>query len=305
MRKFSLIDKDGTSYDVTVKDKAFLYGITGLGFEDETGFVRVKERFALASKKLTQTKIVGTVKFWQKGAETQYFDFAQFCQNGPLKLKFAPKSGRKSKSSFEHGYVENRTLFLPYEYTSSDVFYRDGYVTKIERSDGVGNCLEANIEFTAETPWYKSVTEYNYGGQSTGGKRYDYTYSYRYANSTNNEVTIESDSWQESPAKVIIIGPVTNPVWRHYLNDVLIASGQINGSVISGHRLVIDTTTIPYSILEYNSKGEVVADLYQSSDFSTERFIRLGHGKNRIVASATDVNKIGIGVEAQLEYATV
>ena len=305
MRTFALIDKDGATYNITVKDNAFFYGITGLGFEDETAFQRIKERFSLVSKKLAQCKIVGTVKFWQKGAEAEYFRFAQFCQNGPLKLRYAPESGRFTKSSFSHGYVEDRTLFLPYEYTTFENYYRDGYISRIEWSDGVGNCLEVVIEFTAETPWYKKVTEYNYGGQSTDGKRYDYTYSYRYANSMDNEVTIESDSWQDSPAKVIIMGPVTNPVWKHYLNDVQIASGQINSNIIEGHRLVIDTTTIPYSILELNSKGEVVADLYQSSDFSTERFIRLGHGKNRIIASASDVNKIGIGVEAQLEYATV
>lgn len=305
MRTFSLIDKNGTSYDITVKDKAFFYGISGLGYEDETGFLRVKERFALATKKLAQTKIVGTVKFWQKGAEAEYFDFAQFCQNGPLKLKYAPQSGRKTQSSFKSGYVQGRTLILPYEYITKEVYFRDGHVTKIEKSDGVGNCLEVVIEFTAETPWYKKVTEYNYGGQGTDGKKYDYQYSYRYANSTDNEITIDSDSWQDSPAKIIIIGPVTNPVWRQYINDELVATGKVNGSVLSGNRLVIDTTTIPYSILEYNSNGEVVADLYQSSDFSTERFVRLGHGKNRISVSATDVNAIGIGVEAQLEYATV
>lgn len=305
MRTFSLIDKDGTSYIITVKDKAFFYGITGLGYEEETAFLRIKERFSLVSKKLTQQKIVGTVKFWQSGAEAEYFNFAQFCQNGPLRLRYAPKSGRRAKSSFEHGYVENRTLFLPYENVTYETYFRDGYITKIERSDGVGNCLEAVIEFTAETPWYKRIVEYNYGGQSIDGKKYDYTYSYHYSNSANNEVTIESDSWQQSPSKIIILGPVTDPIWRQYLNDELVTTGKINGSVLSGHRLVIDTTTIPYSILEYNSSGQVVADLYQSSDFSTDRFVRLGHGKNRITVSATDATAIGLGVEAQLEYATV
>ncbi len=305
MRTFALIDKDGTTYNITVKDKAFFYGVTGLGFEEETAFLRIKERFSLASKKLAQGKIVGTVKFWQSGAEAEYFQFAQFCQNGPLKLRYAPQSGHKSKSGFSHGYVENRTLFLPYEYVTLENFYRDGYVTRIEKSDGVGNCLEVVIEFTAETPWYKKVSEYNYGGQSQDGKKYSYEYSYQYATTADNEITIVSDSWQQSPAKIIIQGPVTDPIWRQYLDDELVATGKLNGSILAGHRLVIDTTTIPYSIKEFDSAGNFVADLYQSCDFSTERFIRLAHGKNRITVSGLNANAIGVGVEAQLEYATV
>ena len=175
-------------------------------------------------------------------------------------------------------------------------------------SSNVATQSEAQEARGLQNKWFsgsKKVTEYNYGGQSNDGKKYNYTYAYQYSNSANNEVTIESDSWQQSPAKIIILGPVTDPIWRQYLNDELIATGKLNGSVLAGHRLVIDTTTIPYSILEYNSSGQVVADLYQSSDFSTERFIRLRHGKNRISVSATDTNVIGIGVEAQLEYATV
>ena len=305
MRTFALIDKDGTTYNITVKDKVFFYGITGLGFEDETDFLRIKERFSLASKKLAQGKIVGTVKFWQRGAEAEYFRFAQFCQNGPLKLRYAPQSGQITKSGFSHGYVEQRTLFLPYEYVTRENFFRDGYITKIERSDGVGNCLEAVIEFTAETPWYKKVSEYNYGGQSQDGKKYSYNYSYQYATTADNEITVESDSWQQSPAKIIILGPVTDPIWRQYLDDELVATGKLNGSILEGHRLVIDTTTVPYSIREYDSQGQFVADLYQSCDFSTERFIRLAHGKNRIAVSGLNANAIGVGVEAQLEYATV
>ena len=305
MRTFALIDKDGTTYNITVKDKVFFYGITGLGFEDETDFLRIKERFSLASKKLAQGKIVGTVKFWQRGAEAEYFRFAQFCQNGPLKLRYAPQSGQITKSGFSHGYVEQRTLFLPYEYVTRENFFRDGYITKIERSDGVGNCLEAVIEFTAETPWYKKVSEYNYGGQSQDGKKYSYNYSYQYATTADNEITVESDSWQQSPAKIIILGPVTDPIWRQYLDDELVATGKLNGSILEGHRLVIDTTTVPYSIREYDSQGQFVADLYQSCDFSTERFIRLAHGKNRIAVSGLNANAIGVGVEAQLEYATL
>lgn len=305
MRTFSLVDNDGNLYDLTVKDKSFLYGVTGLGYSKESQFQRIKERFKFLKMESEQQKIKGTVRFWQPNAEAEYFAFAQLCQNSPLKLRYAPKSGSITQSTYKKGYVDGSTLVLPYKYMKMQNYYRDGYVTAIEKSDGVGNCLEVVIEFTCETPWYKNVADYNYGGSSQTGKEYSYTYPYGYTGSVSNEVTIDSDSREQSPCKIVIMGYATDPIWRHYLNDVLVATGKLNGSILTDHKLVIDTTTIPYSIKEFDSQGNEVADLYQSSDFTTERFIRLGYGKNRITVSAADTTDIGIGVEAQIEYATV
>ena len=118
-------------------------------------------------------------------------------------------------------------------------------MTKIEKSDGVGDSLTVKIEFTAITPWYKQISQYNLGGDSKGSKKYNYKYSYNYGGGVTNTVTVESDSRQLSPVKVVIIGPATNPTWSHYVNGALVSSGKINGSVLPGHRLVIDTTSIP------------------------------------------------------------
>ena len=305
MRTFLLIDKNGTSYDITVKKSAFFYGVTGLGYEKETEFQRIKERFALLKKDFVQQKIIGTVKFWQPDAEADYFNFAQFCQNSPLKMVYNPNSGSVISSGVDKAYVEGTTLFLPSKYLSFDNYYRDGYITKIERSDGVGDSLVVQIEFTSTTPWYKQISQYNMGGQSQGSKKYNYKYSYNYGGGVTNTVSVESDSRQLSPAKIVIIGPATNPSWSHYVEGVLVSSGKLNGTVLANHRLVIDTTTIPYSIKEFDAYGNFVADMYQQSDFSTERFVRLGHGRNMITVGADDVSELGVGVEAQIEYATV
>lgn len=305
MRTFLLIDKNGTSYDITVKKSAFFYGVTGLGYEKETEFQRIKERFALLKKDFVQQKIIGTVKFWQPDAEADYFNFAQFCQNSPLKMVYNPNSGSVISSGVDKAYVEGTTLFLPSKYLSFDNYYRDGYITKIERSDGVGDSLVVQIEFTSTTPWYKQISQYNMGGQSQGSKKYNYKYSYNYGGGVTNTVSVESDSRQLSPAKIVIIGPATNPSWSHYVEGVLVSSGKLNGTVLANHRLVIDTTTIPYSIKEFDAYGNFVADMYQQSDFSTERFVRIQYGKNMISVSSEEENEIGIGVEAQIEYATV
>lgn len=277
MRTFTLIDNDGNTYDITAKNDLFFYGIDGLGFTQDTKFQRIEDRYALLEKFTAQGKIKGTIRFWQPGAERKYFEFAQFCQNEPLKMLYNPGHGE---------------------------YYRDGIVTKIERSDGLGNALEITLEFSAKTPWYKSIAEYN-SGEVSGGKVYNYTYDYQYSNAVQGSVIIDSDSFQSSPVKIVILGPVTNPTWRHYLNNVLQTEGRLNGTVLENNRLVIDTTTIPYSIKQFDALGNLVADMYQQSDFSMGRFVRFGFGRNVVSVTAENVPIVSLGVEAQIEYATV
>lgn len=277
MRTFKLFDNDGNSYDVTTKNDLFFYGVDGLGFTQATEFQRIEDRYALLDSYTAQGKIKGTLRFWQPNAEQKYFDFAQFCQNTPIRMEYNPKYG---------------------------AFSRSGLITKIERGDGTGNSLEVTIEYTAQTPWYKTITRYN-DGIIVGGKVYDYTYDYTYSEAVVNSVTIDSDSYQSSPVKLIIFGAATNPTWRHYLNNVLQSSGKINGSVLANHKLIIDTTTIPYSIKQFDMQGNLISDMYQQSDFSTSRFVRFGRGRNTVAFTAENTNTLNVGVEAQIEYATV
>ncbi len=277
MRTFTLIDKDGNTYDITAKYDLFFYGIDGLGFTQTSKFQRIEDRYALLEKYTAQGKIKGTIKFWQPGAESKYFAFAQFCQNEPIRMVYNPGHG---------------------------TYYRNGIVTKIDRSDGLGDALEITLEFSAQTPWYKVISQYN-DGQVQGGKVYDYTFDYQYSSAVVNTVSIDSDSYQSSPAKLIIYGPASNPSWRHYLNNVLQTSGKINGNVLPNHKLIIDTTTIPYSIKQFDMLGNEISDMYQQSDFSTDRFIRLGKGRNTVAVQADNTNKLNVGIEAQIEYATI
>ncbi len=305
MRTFTLINKDGAKYDVTTKNSIFFHSITGLGFEKESEFQRIDERFKLLKSQYAQQKIEGIVRFWQPNAEQAYFDFAQFCQNEPIRMAYNPKSGNVSSSGYENAYVDGTGLFLPSKYLSYENYYRDGYITKIERSDGVDESLTIKIQFTARTPWFKTINEYNYGGTVSARKKYDYTYPYNYNGGAQNTVVIDSDSWMQSPVRLIIMGGAENPRWNHYLNGELQTTGKIIGTILPGNKLVIDTTTIPYTIKEYDANGNEVLDMYQLSDFSTERFVRLGHGRNMITVGADDVSELGVGVEAQIEYATV
>lgn len=277
MRTFRLYDNDGNRYNITAKDNLFFYKIDGLGFSQDAEFQRIEDRYALLNNYISQNKITGIIRFWQPQAELHYFNFAQFCQNQPIMMDYNNKNGTYS---------------------------RRGIITKIERSDGNGNSLEIKIEFTAETPWFKTVSKYN-EGTIIGGKVYDYTYDYTYSDNVVNTVTIDSDSYQNSPVRLVIFGEAVNPTWRHYLNNVLVSSGKVNGTILANHRLIIDTTTIPYGIKQVDALGNLVSDMYQQSDFSTSRFVRFGHGRNTVTFGADNTNILNVGVEAEIEYATI
>ena len=104
---------------------------------------------------------------------------------------------------------------------------------------------------------------------------------------------------------LMVYGPCTNPVWKHYVNNVLYETGKYEGSIPDGHKLVIDTTQIPYSITERGVSDEVVADRYQMCDFTTERFFHLQYGSNRISVVHEGLNVLNVMVEGRISYETV
>ena len=277
MRQFTLINVDGTSYDVTSKGSAFFYKVDGLGYERAMTFSQVAENFPLITDKASQQTIAGTVKFWKPNAEQKYFDFYKFCKKGPLRMKYNPGHG---------------------------VYYRNGYVRKVARTDGNSTDMTAAIEFVCTSPWYKTVQYYN-NGEITDGKIYDYEYDYTYTDATPGSIIIDSDSMIDSPCKLMIYGPVTNPVWSHYVNGQLVATGKLTATVNVNRKVVIDTTTEPWSIKQFDNLGNLVSDMYQLSDFSTERFIQIKNGRNIISVTDDGADDVTLSVEAQIGYDTV
>ena len=68
---------------------------------------------------------------------------------------------------------------------------------------------------------------------------------------------------------------------------------------------MIDTMSIPYSIREYTIDNKLIDDLYEKSDFSTERFVMLGCGNNRITFTHETSEQMKIYMEGAIEYESV
>lgn len=277
IRNFKLTNATGAEYSLMNTGTGAFFEPKGLGFNDATQYEQVGEFFAPLTERYGQQVIQGVIVFGEQPYKS-YLDFVKFCQHAPLSLIYETDAG---------------TFQIPTR------------LTKIEKGDTDGwTYLNCAVEFTALARMYKIVTANN-TGTAGGGKTYDYTYDYVYGDFVADTVTIDSDSVTASPCRISIFGPCTQPTWRHYIDGNAAGTGYYNGTIPDQHKLVIDTTRMPYSIEEQDLTDNLIADRYELCDFSTERFFLLEYGHNTISVSHSDPDSIRLMVEGFIFYETV
>lgn len=280
MRRFTLINANGARYDLNNVVNGFLHSVAGLGYQDETEYQRIGNYYKLLRDYKEQLAVTGEVHFAQPNAQQEYQAFIKFTQLKPLLLEYQPENDSKS-------YLRSGTL--------TEVVYDEK------------NPLSASVTFMPMSLFYEYVDVITYPGGSDfeDGKIYDYTYNYRYRSTLDNQVIINSQTMEESPIELTFYGPLVNPVWTHYVNGVIVATGKLNTTIPNGNKFVVDTTNIPYSIKEYNSNNELIQDLYQFSDFGTQRFMQLEYGQNSLTIADDESNKVIVQARGVLYYASV
>lgn len=280
MKSLILINGKGDKYNLLDVSVSPTFQIKGLGFEDDTDFVRIGNRYIPTDEKLDQGKIKLELLFWTT-ADKNYKAFVKMARQNPLTMLYENDSG---------------IYYIPCRLISIDKIDKLRY-----------NMYGCPVTFAMTGNPYRIVSGFN-KGETGEGKNYGavgYAYDYTYSNDTFNTVIISSDSIVESSCVITLYGLLVNPVWRHYVDGVLKESGAYNGTIPNGHSLVIDSHSVPYSVIEYDNQGNVVADRYSLCDFSTERFMKVNEGVNRYSVSKDNVDAVKMKVEAYIEYETV
>lgn len=272
MRKFKLINARGDTWDLN-DGSSFFNDPKGLGQEHKNEYEQIGTRFMLLKNVLKQKSISGKINF---SGYKEYHDFSLFIQHTPLTL----------------------------EYESYEKIYADIVIEKLEKTELSTGWIVCPIKISGLTTFYKMARSENSGDGNTG-KIYRYSYPYKYADYSTGAVEIESDSAIVCPARLTIIGPCTNPSWTHYLNGIVKTTGKVNCVIPDGHRLVVDDMKTPFEIAEYDSTGTFVQSLYQESDFSTERFVFIGFGNNKISFSHEGDTVLSLIAEGRIEYETL
>lgn len=277
IRQFKLVNGEGASWDLNRK-ASFFHTVSGFGYEDGTQYEQTGTFFFALGEAFSQGRMEGSIFFSGADAYARYREFARFARVMPLTLV----------------------------YVTDEAFQVQVRLTRLEKGERIngGAGLDCPVCFTAEGMFYRPVTRYG-STVMIGGKVYDYGYPYTYAEESYNTVLIDSDSSEDSPCRITIFGPCLDPQWKHYVDNALYETGAYEGSIPSDHKLVIDTTQIPYSITEQGAVGELVADRYQMCDFNTERFFHLKRGANRISVIHGGINTLKVMVEGRISYETV
>ena len=277
IREFKLTNEIGDEYSLMRTDKGMFFQPSGLGYEDITEYQQIGEFFSPLTERFGQQVIQGVMIF-STNPYVEYNEFVKFCQHSPLIMSYCTDAG------------------------TFNIAVR---LSRIEKGDTDGwSYLECPVEFKALARMYKTVVANN-TGTAGGGKVYDYDYDYVYGDFVADTITIESDSVVLSPCRISIYGLCTQPTWRHYVDGVQVATGYYSGTIPSNHKLVIDTTTTPYSITERDMADNLIADRYELCDFSTKRFFSLEYGKNTISVGHSDPDPIRLMVEGFIFYETV
>lgn len=268
MRKFFLQNSLGQKWNLN-DINSFLHTVKGLGQDYKTTYTQIGNRFLKTKSNLSQKKITGKVRF--KGYE-DFSKFSNFIQHKPLILIYGePRSGE----TYPPVYPENRDYLL------------EVVISSLEKSELETGGLQCKIVFESLGTYYKII---NADGVTDSGIV---------------TATIDSDTVLDSGMRIKISGPCINPQYTHYIDGVEKCSGRFVCEIESGKIMVIDTTIIPYEIKEYSAEGEILRDLYETSDFSTRRFLTLGYGKNTIVFTQEGTDAFTVSVEAKIEYESV
>lgn len=277
IRNFRLINNDGKGYNLTTREH-FLHDPSGLGYDKETEYQRLGNQYIVLDDAFAQGQVQGEVFFPQPNAYDKYFEFVRFCQNEPIYLLYKP---------------------------AEKEYRRQVKLSNVGKEEIANGGLNVTAVFSCLTLFYEQFSIFGDASEATGGKTYNYKYDYRYSSMSANTLVLDSDSYAESPCAIYIYGEAVNPVWRHYVNNVLHATGSIRATIEAGQKLKIDTTEIPYSLTRVDMANRFIADVYGEGDFSTERFITLKHGKNTISVSHDTASPLTVAMDARILYASV
>ena len=271
MREFRLQNAIGKQWEFTAED-SFLSSPKGLGGERKTTYTQIGNRWIGTEDVQKQKNITAKAVF------ENYEKFHDFCI-----------------------FVQHRPITLIY--TAAGTYMLQVSIEKIGKTEMEAIGISSDITMKGLTAWYRTL---NVEDSDAGyEKKYPYTYDYAYADNAIGSMEFDTDSVADNPVKLVVIGPCRNPSWVQYENGILKASGKVSCTIESGNRLVVDATKIPYEIAEYSQSGDKVRDLYQNSDFFTQRFLFAGYGHTKVSVTHEGSGEIRAAAEVMIEYDSV
>jgi len=277
IRKFKMINSLGNEWNLMRKD-SFLYSPEGLGVSKENEYIRIGSTYELIQSLTAQKSVNFNMLF---KSYSVYSDFADFIVYTPLKIAYMPLD---------------------------EWVYIDGEITSMEKTeiDGDVRRLICPCVFTASSMWYIPRAAQKTADDVQNAKKYNYTYNYAYADELNGYIRINNKGSEDSPAKITIFGPITDPAWYVSVNNTVVASGAITADIPEGHKVVINSKDGDLEIAEYIiSTNRRLRNLYQYTDFDRETFVLFPPGNSVLFISGINEGSIEAWCEVEEIHETV
>ena len=277
-KAFKLVNGSGSVLDISGSDY-FFTNISGMGFGRDNKFQSIGSQYKLVSNSFRQSSIKGDVYIYgDDSAAKKYKDFVEFCMSEPVRLLHTPETNGK-------------------EYTVNVL------VSSIEIAERNIGMIVAKVTFDTLGNWYRDV----YSSVVAGGigKTYDYQYSYQYNDTEKGTAFVDVDTSLPSGTVIEIVGPCVNPIWKYYIDGKLAGEGKADISIEAGNKLVIDTTTIPYTMSVLDMKNQVISNAYNVGDFNTQRFFLAKKGRNRVSIVSQARAETDVLLKVRMEYASI
>ena len=288
MRTFTLVNGAGELCNITDK-QLFFHDPKGLGFERKLTYRQVGDRFVRVNKRVSQKDITGKVALFGDDPYLSYFNFTQFINKEPLILLYTPNDQASDTTAPGTQYRRNVD------------------VKKIDKSELTKQgYLDCDITLTPLTPWYKYMAISNGNVDLDEVLHWGVTWGIDWGPLNEFERGIKSNAVMPSPTRLTIYGPVTNPSWRHYVNGQLYSTGKVNATIDTNEYLLVDCTSDPYLIQKRSAVNDsLLLDLYESSDFTTKRFVEIQNGTNTVAVSGDNTADPLVKLEAYIYYESV
>lgn len=276
MREFKIENAKGENFDMNRVD-AFFVQPEHMGTQKEMEFVQIGNEFKEIRNVQSQVNPSGTMSFKKYD---QFEEFIKILRYPPFKLWYKPR---------DQWFFKKVLL---------------GMLGKGEISNDT-NRLECEIVLNSLTQWKKESTFYKCKESSGAGKTYPYSYQYAYTEDEIGSVKINNLSGQSQYCKIVINGPAQNPAWTLIKNGVMVENGRLRISIEQEERIVVNGLPTEREIAVYSKENEFIKNIYETSDFYTQRFITIPEGECTISFSNETQNVLSAYVEMEEAYECV
>lgn len=275
-RQFKLINSVGAEYDLCNARHRFI-SPDGLGFSKSFDSLQVGSVFVLAESNLNQQPITGEIVF---KAYSDYSDFVKFIATGNLTIAYQPR-----------------------DFTTW--YYRSCTVKSLGKSEIDPNThrLHCNVDFLCFSQWYESVFAERTNEVKGDSTEFPLVFPFTFVDVNTNEVNINNSNTSLAPCTIKIAGPCANPKWYLIVNQNVIAKGQVSITLNIGERLIVDANIESMRIVKVVDDEEI--NVYQLSDFETERFIYAPSGKSTLLFTHDSSTALDVVVEVRKVADTV